>query len=185
MLGISSAPGEKSQLSSCYLIHDIEHKHSPALGPGSRCSVFLTSIGSMWSTSSAPGRGVGCHTSNACYPIHNDSHIYSLAEGVESRFPVFLHGWEAKTLLMTLGTIVVMKSDVLSGGGCVVVGLTVSQGWHKDDIRALITLTDSMRCTQNVRWLVQIYCAFQFLSDVTSIVTLSNSTPWLGFSPAP
>ena len=69
---------------------------------------------------------------NVRYPVN---HIYSLALGFAPRFPVSLNGREAKTLLMTLGTMVV-TSCVSSGGGCVVVGLKASQ--DKDAIRALI-----------------------------------------------
>jgi len=62
--------------------------------------------------------------------------IYSLALGFAPCFPLFLDAREAKTLLTTLGTMVVTKSCVSSGGGCVVVGLKASQ--DKDTIKALI-----------------------------------------------
>ena len=119
MLGISSAPGKMNRTSSCYPIHNtIGHKHSPTLGTGSRSSVFLTSIGSSMRRilSSAPGersRSSHCHGTLSSPYI---GHIYSLALGVEPCFPVFLHGREARTLLMILGTMVVTKSGVSSGG---------------------------------------------------------------------
>ena len=65
---------------------------------------------------------------NVRYPV---KHIHSLSLGFAPRFPVF-----PKTLLTALGTMVVTKCCVSSGGGCVVVGLKASQA--KDAIRALI-----------------------------------------------
>ena len=70
-------------------------------------------------------RGVGDHTADVCYPVN---YIYSLALGFEPCSLIFLHGREAKTFLTTLGTMVVTKSGVSSGGGCVVVGLKALQG---------------------------------------------------------
>jgi len=90
-------------------------------------------------------------------------HINSLALEFAPRFPVFLHGREAKTLPTILGTMVVTKSCVSSGGGCVVVGLKASQG--KVAIRALIT---------QPRWAQR---AFRFYSDDSAIIRPAKKTP--------
>jgi len=53
---ISSAPrGIHHHAINVGPVHNIGHKHSPAMEPGLCCSVFLTSADSMWSTSSASG----------------------------------------------------------------------------------------------------------------------------------
>ena len=59
--------------------------------------------------------GVSDLTANVRSPVN---HIYSLAREFEPRFPVFLPGREAKTFLKALGTMVVTRSGVSSGGGC-------------------------------------------------------------------